>query len=110
MNLFDELKDWFEGMPKEYLFMTESYVKAIDQKEKADEALGKLVADGILHVSQLPSSQEATVALHGDRRGEKLGVIVFREKGERVTFSPIKWLKGDELKGRFVNLRERGSK
>ena len=95
--------------PDEYLYLTEAYMKEIDTKDASDSALGSLLVGGTLQVSQLPSAQEAITALYGDRKGEKLGVIVFRKRGKVVKFEPTRWLEGDELRGRFTGLRGRES-
>ena len=94
--------------PDEYLFVTEAFVKMIDTKDESENAVGKLLVSGTLQVSQIPSSKESIVVLYGDRKGEKLGTIVFERKGKEVAFETIKWLEGDEMKGRFTGLRKPG--
>jgi hypothetical protein len=91
--------------PAEYLFLTEAWVKMFDRKNKGDQALGSLLVSGTLSVSELPSSQEAITILYGTRKEERLGFVRFDRHGKTVTFSPIKWLSGDEAKGRFIRLR-----
>ena len=91
--------------PAEYCFITESYVKMLKVDDEGDQALGSLLVDGSIQVSQLPSSQEALTVLHGTRRSERFGFIPFTKQGGKVTFGKTRWLGGDELKGRFVNLR-----
>lgn len=91
--------------PDEYLYLTEAYLKEVDTKDASDSALGSLLVDGTLQVSQLPSAQEAITVLFGDRKREKLGVIVFHRKDGAISFEPTRWLEGNELKGRFTGLR-----
>jgi hypothetical protein len=94
--------------PDAYLYITEAYVKMLDAKDVGDAALGSLLVEGTIQVSQLPSAQEAITILLGDRKGEKLGMIVFKRENKSVVFEAIKWLEGDELKGRFTGLRGGG--
>jgi hypothetical protein len=95
--------------PDEYMFLTEAYVKTFDQRDGGDYAIGKLIVDGTLKVSQVPSSKECITVLFGDRKAEKLGTIIFEKKGGLVAFEPIQWIEFDEMKGRFTGLRSRGS-
>ena len=96
--------------PAEYMFVTEAYVKMLDLKDKSEQALGSLLVKGTLAVSELPSSQEAIVVLYGTRKEERLGFIRFQKQGTAVTFAPMKWLSGDEAKGRFMHLRNASEK
>ena len=90
--------------PDEYLYLTEAFVKMVDTKDAGDSAVGSLLVEGTLQVSQLPSAKEAITLLLGDRKGEKLGMIIFKRENNSVVFEPLKWLEGDELKGRFTGL------
>jgi hypothetical protein len=114
LSIFADNKDVMAGAmrwlikrydPAEYLFVTEAYVKMLDPKDKGEQALGSLLVEGTLSVSQLPSSEEAITVLYGNRTEERLGFVRFQKQGKTVTFSPIKWLSGDEAKGRFMHLR-----
>jgi hypothetical protein len=104
LHLIVQLED-----PDAYMYLTEAFVRMVDAKDAGDSAIGTLLVDGTLAVSQLPSAQEAITILLGDRKGEKIGVVIFRRENKSVVFEPIKWLEGDELKGRFTGLRDGGS-
>lgn len=100
------LKDIIDDQnPDEYLLLMESWIKVVDLKDKSDQSLSSLVTEGTLQVSQLPSKQECITLLHGTRTEEKLGTIVFKRKEGQIDFELIKWMEGDELKGRFTGLR-----
>jgi len=94
--------------PDEYLYLTEAFVKIVDQKDAADSAVGALLAEGTLQVSQLPSAKEAITILLGDRKGERIGMIIFERHSNSITFEDIKWMEGDNLTGRFTGLRNLG--
>ena len=89
--------------PDEYLFISESFARMLNPHDETEQAIGKLVIEGTLQVSQLPSSKEAIVALYGDRQSERVCMIPFTRKKGHVTFEKPKWL--TEGKGRFMNLR-----
>ena len=100
-------KEAFQCNPDEYLAILESWVKILKPKEdEAEQALGKLLSEGTLQVSELPSKVEAITIIHGTRTEERLGTVTFKRQGKTVVFEPLEWMTGDEKKGRFVNLRE----
>lgn len=94
--------------PDEYMYLTEAYVKVVDQKDGGDTAVGTLLADGTLQVSQLPSAKEAITILLGDRKGERIGMVIFEREGKTILFEETKWMEGDSLSGRFTDLRHLG--
>lgn len=94
--------------PDAYMYVTEAFVKEINTKDAGDSAVGSLLVEGTLKVSQLPSAKDAITILLGDRKGERLGMIIFKRTGNSVVFEPLKWMEGDELKGRFTGLRDGG--
>lgn len=91
--------------PDEYLVLMESWIKIFDIEDKG---LSKLVFNGTIQVSQLPSAQDCITIVYGNRDGEKMGMITFKNKGKNAKFNPIQWMGGqDGIKagGRFVGLR-----
>jgi hypothetical protein len=94
--------------PDEYLFISEAYVKMIDAKDGGDVAVGKLLVDGALSVSQVPSSKECISILHGNRKSERVGTVIFERKRSIVEFKPTQWSNEGELGGRLAGLREQG--
>jgi hypothetical protein len=91
--------------PEEYLLLMESYIKVLDQKDGADRAMGQLLVDGTVSVSQLPSAQECITVVYGTREGEKLGHVIFKRKGRQIHFEEINWWKEGKAEGRCLNLR-----
>lgn len=91
--------------PDEYLVILESWMLKTNTKSPEDQALAKLVADGVLAVSQVSAKVECISVVHGTRTDERFGLIPFRRKGHQVTFEPIQWHTGEQ-KGRFCGLRD----
>jgi len=82
-----------------------SWIKVMHIKEdETEQALGKLLSEGTIQVSQLPSKVEAITIIHGTRT--EVGTVVFRREGKLVIFEQLEWMTGDEKEGRFVNLRK----
>lgn len=93
--------------PMEYLLLMETWVKTIDMKDGSDQALGKLVANGTLQVSELNSKIDCITVTLGTRDGkERTGIITYRKTDGKVIFDELKWMDGTTAEGRFVNLRE----
>jgi len=88
--------------PDEYLFVMDTYFKDFDLKENT---LLPLVLSGALKVAQLPDAKECIMAIYGDRKQEKLGVISYKRVEKDVVFEELRWL-GEDFAGRFAKLRE----
>jgi hypothetical protein len=116
LSAFMDDKDFLSFMLKElihkhnpdaYLLLMESWMRMFDTKDEGEKGLSKLVFDGTVQVSQLPSAQDCITVVYGNRESEKMGMITFKNKGKSVKFEPIIWINENqgEVKGRFMGLR-----
>src|SRR5271169_3480627 len=90
--------------PTEYLFISESWMKEFDAKQKSKDSDLNQIVKGHKQVSEYPDKKEILLLTHGIRSaGEKTGMIRISRQGLTVEFSQLEWFP-TSIEGRLANL------